>query len=245
MSTVTGRAPLGRDHLQPLRDVILENPDAGKRSLATRLATPVEPAHHVDLLILLAETLAWRGRLKAAARVSRDAAQAADVLNGDLRRRTLTVGLAADLALRSSYSDTVDACLAFTHAVAGEAPFHWPRYVVATALHAIAVYRHRDRHAGERTLSQLLNKVEAGTCLSAALAAGHGAMTAQSSYCPEPRSAPTNIPPLPGLLLVPDLSTDVTTVGESDINQAFARRVRLPPSRSARIRSHLFRGGQR
>lgn len=228
MSGLVGVARQDDPDLRARRVLILNAPEVGVQALIERLHSPVAADRRCDLLVLLAEALAWQGRLDEARLASGDAILAAGRLHGDFDRRTLAAGVAADLALRAGSSDAVDACVAFVHAVSGEKPFHWRRYVVASVLAAIAVYQQRDCRAGSRTLGLLVNKVESSTCLSAGLIA---AATAMHECCTFGGVAPdASVPLLPGLLIVPDLSTEVTTFGQAEVVQAFAGRVRLHPA---------------
>ncbi|MFC7530148.1 hypothetical protein [Actinoplanes sp. GCM10030250] len=228
-----GLAPLGSPDVQAMPVLRPSTPEVSLQTIAERLAGKVIADRRADLLILSAEALAWQGHPDAALKASRGAADITQQSAGDLRRRTLAVGVSADVALRVGGADAADACAAFVHAVAGEQPFSWLRYVVASAMQAIAVYQRSHCQAGTRMLAGLLGKVEADTCLSTMLAAAASVM--ERGCTPGAVLPPLAglVPPLPGLLLVPDLSSEATSVGPADIVEAFAGRVRLHPAAHA------------
>lgn len=182
-----------------------------------------DPGSRVDLLILLAETYQRLGRTHFAVAAASDAAEAVNVLlPGDELRRTVALGVAADIAVWTGDDAALQTCTTYSQTAVNDGGSDQRRITLAGALRAVALYR-IDCNRGRATLTRLLHRTSNSLDPTAIMIrTGYAAMQdgCDPTWAP---ASPGPLTPMPGGVLHPGL--------EFPAAQYLAQRVRRHPVR--------------
>jgi hypothetical protein len=187
--------------LVQLRSSIMHDPEQAIGLVRDQLARGgIDAGSRVELLILLAETCQWRGRVRDAVTAISAAAEVCAPLSDTDPRRTLLLGIGADLAVWDCHAGAVQASTAYVTAAVHETQPQLIRVVVAGALRASAVYHLTDCTEGRRILATLLQRLPDSGPATAMVRAGIVAM--RDGCRPFCQLAPVDpAPPMPGGVL--------------------------------------------
>lgn len=205
MTTSADSAPFWA-RLDHLRSNVMHDPEQADAPVRAELIRTDDAGRRTVLLTLLAETYQQQGRARDAATAVIDAAAASKPLPGGDLRRTIVLGVCADLAVWDGHAAAMRMCSRYASAAVHGAQPELRRVALAGSLRAVALYHRASCEEGRRILTALLQKLPDHDPLAVMARAGLAAMhDGCRPYC---QPAPVNaVPAMPGgvLLLGVDL----------------------------------------